>query len=119
MPESSGPPPDAGAPRPSRLDPSLIDDLARRTRKFLLELARDYVKRPVDELLGFILGRALAYLLAAALFITAAVFLLVGGVEGLKAAGVPPWISHLALGVVGLLGGLVALYAGRTRKSQS
>ena len=100
--------PEDSEPKP-RLDSSTIDELANRTKKFLTELARDYVKRPIDELLGWILRRAVAYLVAAALFITAAVFLLVGGVQGLTEAHVPPWVAYLALGVIGLIAGLIVL----------
>ncbi len=103
----------ADPPKKPLLDPAVVDDLAARTRKFLGEVARDYVKRPVEGLLRWVLGRAVAYLLAAALFITAAVFLLVGGVHGLREAGVPAWIAYLALGVVAILAGLILLRSSR------
>lgn len=96
-------------PRPPAVDRSTVDDLIDRTKKFLSSLAADYVKRPVDELLRWVLSRATAYLLAAAFFCTAAVFLMIAGVEGLKRAQVPGYLAYLALGVVGLIAGLIAL----------
>ena len=107
--------PEDSEPRP-RLDPSTVDDLADRTKRFFSDLARDYVRRPVDDLLRWILRRTVAYLVAAALFITAAVFLLVGGVEGLAAADVPSWVAYLSIGVLGLLAGVIVLYAGKPQR---
>lgn len=95
------------------LDPSTVDDLVNRTKKFLGEIATDYIKRPIDDLLRWILARAVSYLIAAAFFITAAVFLLIAGVEGLKKAEVPPWIAYLAIGVVGILAGLIVLRSSK------
>jgi hypothetical protein len=39
------------------------------------------------------------------MLVAATVFLLVAGVEGLKAASLPAWAAYLILGVVALLGG--------------
>lgn len=96
-------------PSPPPPGPPVLDDILRRSRKFLEEVARDYIRRPIDELFRWVLGRAISYLVAAALFVTAAVFLLVGGVEGLERAGVPRYGAYLALGVVGILSGLIVL----------
>ncbi len=97
------------------LEPSVVDDLFRRTRKFLGEIAHDYVKRPLDELFRWALGRAVAYIVAAGIFVTAAVFLLVAGVEGLKAWKVHPAWAYLALGLAGAVFGWVILRIGRPR----
>lgn len=96
-------------PRPPGPDRTAVDDLVGRTKGFLSEVATEYVKKPADELFRWVLGRATSYLVAAALFVTAAVFLMIAGVEGLKRANVPPSLAYLGLGVVGVLGGLIAL----------
>ena len=95
------------------LDPSILDDLLSRTRKFLREIADDYIKHPIEDLLRWTLGRVISYLVAAALFITAAVFLMVAGVEGLKEVGASPAWAYLGLGIVGLLAGILVLRATR------
>jgi len=97
------------------LEPSVVDDLVRRTRRFLGEIADDYVKRPLDDLFRWALGRAVAYLVAAGIFVTAAVFLLIAGVEGLKTLHVPPVWAYLALGLAGAISGWIVLRAGRPR----
>ena len=95
------------------LDPSVLDDLLSRTRTFLREIADDYVKRPIEGLLRWTMGRVIAYLVAAALFVTAAVFLMVAGVEGLRAAEVPIGWAYLGLGLAGILAGLIVLRVSR------
>lgn len=103
---------DDPATPPSPPPPS-VDDLLARTRRFFKDLADDYIKRPVDELLRWLLSRALAYLLAAAILATSVVFLLVGGVEALQRAHVEPWIAYLGVGTVGLLAGLAVIRIGK------
>jgi len=105
MAEAPGTPPPPG--------PSAVDDLVNRTRKFLGEIAHDYLKRPLDDLFRWALGRAVSYAVAAGLLITAVVFLLIAGVEGLKSARVHPAVAYLALGLVGVLSGLLVLRASR------
>jgi hypothetical protein len=90
-----------------------VDDLLARTQRFLKDVADDYVKRPVDKLLRWVLSRALVYLLAAAILATSVVFLLVGGVEALRRAQVEPWIAYLGVGAVGLLAGLAVIRIGK------
>ncbi len=94
----------------------VLDDLIRRTRSFLAEVAYDYLRRPLDDLLRWALGRAAVYLVAAGIFVTAAVLLLVAGVKGLESAGVSPALSHLALGLAGAAGAFALLRLGRPRK---
>lgn len=95
------------------LDASTIDDLVARTRGFLREIANDYIKRPIDDLLKWTLGRAIAYLVAAGFFVTAVVFLMIAGVEGLRAAEVSPVWAYLGSGIAGILAGLIVLRATR------
>jgi len=91
---------------------SLFDELLNRSRGFLAGLLADYVKRYVDELLRWMLGRAVRYVVAAGLFIMAAAFLLLGGAKGLIVSGLPPYLAYLAIGAVSLLAGLVTLKCG-------
>ena len=98
------------------LDSSIIDDLLSRTRTFLREIADDYIKHPIEDLLRWTLGRVISYLVAAALFITAAVFLMVAGVEGLKLANVPVAWAYLGLGLSGILAGLIVIRTSRPPK---
>jgi hypothetical protein len=90
-------------------DASIVDDLLSRTRHFLKGVIADYLKRSIEEFLGWMMGRVARYVLAASLFIMAAAFLLVGGGEGLIIAGLPPYLAHLLIGAVSLLAGLVTL----------
>ena len=94
------------ARRTSSRDPSVVDDLMGRTRRFLGGMIADYLKRSVDDVLQWILGRAMRTAVSTALFILAAAFLLFGGAESLIVWGVPPHLSHLAIGATSLLAGL-------------
>ena len=93
---------------PSR-DPSMVDELLDRSRQFLSGMIADYMKRSVDDLLRWILGRAVRYAVSTALFIMAAAFLLLSGAESLIFLGVPPHLAHLAIGATSLLAGLGTL----------
>jgi len=86
-----------------------MDELMDRTRQFLTGMVADSVKRAVDELLGWILGRTLRYAISSALFIMAAAFLLLGGAKGLIVSGLPPYLAYLAIGAASLLAGFVTL----------
>jgi len=88
---------------------TLVDELMDRTRQFLGGMIADYVKRSVDDLLRWILGRAVRYALSTALFIMAAAFLLLGGAKGLIVSGLPPHLAYLAVGAASLLAGLITL----------
>ena len=94
--------------KPSR-DPSLVDELLDRSRRFLGDMIADYAKRSVDDLLRWILGRTVRYALSTALFIMAAAFLLLGGAKGLIVSGLPPHFAYMAIGAASLLAGLVTL----------
>ena len=89
--------------------PSIVEELLSRTRHFMTDAIGDYLKRYIDDLLRWILSRAVRHVISAALFVMAAVFLLLGGFEGLIVSGVPRYLAHLAMGVASLLAGLVAL----------
>lgn len=89
--------------------PTMLEDLMARTRHFLTGMLADHLKRSVDEVLRWLLSRAMRYAIMTALFIMAAGFLLLGASEGLILAGMPLYLVHLAVGVASLLAGLVFL----------
>lgn len=96
-------------------EPSVLEDLLLRTRRFLAGAARDCLRRPVDDFLRRVLGRAAAHLVAAGLLVAAAVFLLIGGMSGLRAAGVHPALAWAAMGAAAALGGWAVLGSARGR----
>ena len=106
---------DEPKPKPA-LDASTVDDLANRTKSFFGDIARDYVRKPIDELLSYILHRATAYLVAASIFVAAAVFLMVGLAGGLEELHVPAWAAALTVGSVGILAGMIVLGSAREKK---
>jgi hypothetical protein len=90
-------------------EPSVIDELLHRSRQFVAGMVADYAKRSVDDLLRWMLGRAVRYSVSAALFILAAAFLLLGGAQGLIVSGLPPYLAYLAMGATSLLAGIAGL----------
>ena len=85
--------------------PSVVDRIARAMageslRRFILRLRKD-VLRTFDRASA----RAVACLVAAALFITAVVLLVNAGILGLVAAHVPPAAAYLGIGLLALVGG--------------
>jgi hypothetical protein len=89
--------------------PSIVDELLARTRHFLAGMIADYVKRSCDDILRWMMGRVARYAISTALFIMASAFLLMGGAEGLIAAGLPRYLAHLAIGSASVLAGLLTL----------
>jgi hypothetical protein len=89
--------------------PTIVDRIARA-------MAGDYLRRFVlrlrkDALRAFDLAsaRAVACLVAAALFVTAAVLLVNAGLLGLVAIHVPPAVAYLAIGILALIGGWLVI----------
>jgi hypothetical protein len=95
--------------------PSMVEDLLSRAREFVAGMIADTAKRSVEDLLRWILGRAVLYAVSAALFIMAAAFLLWGATQALLTAGLPSYGSYLVVGLTGLLAGLVTLKCGAQR----
>jgi hypothetical protein len=84
--------------------PSVVDRIARAMagdflRRMLLRLHRDML-RAFDRASA----RAVACLVAAALFIIAAVLLVNAGLLGLIAIHVPPALAYLGIGILALIG---------------
>ena len=95
--------------------PSILEDLLRRSRAFVEGVIADHFKASVDRVLDWTLRRVITSLVASAFFVTAVVFLLVAGTEGLKQVGAPPWVAYLSLAFVGALGGGLLLRRPKER----
>ena len=89
--------------------PSIVDRIVR-------SMAGDFLKKFVHRLHKDVLqvidrasARAVACLVAAALFIAAVVLLLNAGLLGLVAIHVPPAAAYLGVGVLALIGGWLVI----------
>jgi hypothetical protein len=85
------------------------DAVVARLKVTLAGPAGDFLRDELPRYAHWAGRRSLDYALAAILFCLAAVFLLIGTVLGLQAAGVEPFATYLVSGMVALGGGLVFL----------
>jgi hypothetical protein len=91
--------------------PSMVDRVARAMaggyfRRFILRLRKDAL-----QAFRLASARAVACLVAAALFITAVVLLVNAGILGLVAIHVPPPAAYLGIGILALIGGWLVIRA--------
>jgi len=93
----------------TQLAAQFADALAQRLKVTLAQPAAEVLRQQVPGYAHWAGRRTLDYVLSATLFCLAAVFLLVGGVLGLKEAGVPDFASYLAGSLVAFVGGWVFL----------
>ncbi len=78
-----------------------IESLADRTKRFLSEVVADWIKLPIAEVGRWIKGRVTPYVIGLVLVSAGAVFLLVGGIQGLQSIPrMPPWVPYLGMGAV-------------------
>lgn len=89
--------------------PSVLEELLAKSRSFIEGVIADRIKASLERFFERVTQRIIACLVASVLFGTAAVFLLVAGMEGLKQAGLPLWAAYLSLGLVGALGGVLLI----------
>ena len=94
---------------------SVVDDLIRRTKEFLAGTAADSAERFVGPMFRGATSRVTSHLVAASIFGASAVFLMIAGSEGLKTAGLAPWLAYLTLGLVGVLSASVVLLRAKSR----
>jgi len=94
--------------------PSVLEDLLARSRSFIEGLIADRLKASLERFFERMTRRVVACLVASVLFGTAAVFLLIAGLEGLKQAGLPGWAAYLSLGLVGALAGSLLIHHHET-----
>ena len=99
--------------RPGR--DSFMEDMLRSAGRSLGGGLVTRLREAVQDGVRQILRRLTTGALGTSMLITAAVFLLVAGVEGLKAASLPPWAAYLILGSVALVGGGLLLLKSRSR----
>lgn len=87
-------------------------------RTWLSETLKDTFEHAARPTLRWALSIARAYLLAAALAVTTAVFILSSLVHVLIGVGVPPWAAHLMMAGAAALAAFL-FYRGASRKSLS
>jgi hypothetical protein len=100
----------------AEVSPSILEELHRKVHELVRGMMADRLRASAERALDWTFRRVLTYLTAAAFFVTAAVFALLAGMEGLKQAGAPPWAAHLALGLGGALAGAMLLHGIRNRE---
>ena len=88
-----------------RGDRALLEELLRDAGSSLLNGFGARVSASLRDLLRSATRRAARATAGVALLGASLVFLLVAGVEGLKAASLPPSAAYLCMGVLGLIGG--------------
>ena len=96
---------------------SFLEDLLRSAGRSmgggLIARLKEAVRDGVQE----IVRRLTTGTVGLSMLVVASVFLLIAGVEGLKAASLPSWAAYLILGGVALLGGGILLLNTRSRSS--
>jgi hypothetical protein len=85
------------------------DVLLAQVREALTEPVARAARDEVPEYARWVGGRVIDYARAGTVFCVAAVFLLVGTVQGLQEAGLPPYLTHLLGGLLGVATGLIFL----------
>lgn len=89
--------------------PTVLERIARTVAGGALKRFALGIRKEVLRTFDRASARAVACLVAAALFIAAMVLLVHAGLLGLLAAQVPPVIAYLGLGVLALVGGWLML----------
>ncbi len=90
-----------------RIEASFLDGLLRDLSRSLLDGFVDRIEGTARDIVGWSLKKLLFSAIAVGLLVTAVVFLLIAGVEGLREASLPPSLAHLCVGTVGLLAGIL------------
>jgi len=96
-----------------RIEASFLDDLLKVLSKSMFNGLAERVEDGARGLLDWSLKKLALTLVAIGITVTAAVLLLIAGVEGLIQASVPSWVAYLIAGVVGLGIGLPMLLVKR------
>lgn len=89
-----------------RIEASFLDDLFRDLTRAMVNGMVDRVEGSARNLVGWSLRKLALATVGVGLTIAALVLILVAGVEGLRAASLPPWLAYLCAGVVGLASGI-------------
>ena len=96
-----------------RIEASFLDDLLKVLSKSMFNGLAERVEDGARSLLDWSLKKLALTLVAIGIVVTAAVLLLIAGVEGLIQASVPSSLAYLIAGVVGLGIGLAMLLMKR------
>jgi len=96
--------------------PSVLEELLAKSRSFIEGVIADRIKASLERFFERMTHRVVACLVASVLFGTAAVFLLIAGMEGLKQAGLPLWAAYLSWGLVAALGGVLLIHKPADRR---
>jgi len=96
-----------------RIEASFFDDLLKALSKSMFNGLAERVEDGAREVLTWSLKKLALTLIAIGITITAAVLLLIAGVQGLIQASVPSSLAYLIAGVVGLGVGLPLLLIKR------
>lgn len=99
---------------PDPATPTLLEDLIRRTRQFVAGAAVDCVQSLVGNFVRKAIAQMTSHLVAALILGASAVFLMIAGAEGLRSAGLAPWLADLLLGLAGLAAGGTLLLCSRS-----
>jgi len=96
-----------------RIEASFLDDLLKVLSKSMFNGLAERMEDGARGLLDWSLKKLALTLVAIGITVTAAVLLLIAGVEGLIQASVPSSVAYLIAGVVGLGIGLTLLLMKR------
>ncbi|HYT90703.1 MAG TPA: hypothetical protein VEL76_18490 [Gemmataceae bacterium] len=83
--------------------------LLAQVREALTEPVARAAREDFPEYARWLGGRVIDYTRAATVFCVAAIFLMVGGVQGLQQAGMPPYLTYFLGGLAGMAAGLIFL----------
>lgn len=86
-----------------------LEALLRSVARALAGGAADRFRESLLQAFRRVFRAAATGAVGTAMLIAAAVFLLIGGVEGLKAASLPSWAAYLVLGLTALAAGAFLL----------
>jgi len=96
-----------------RIEASFLDDLLKVLSKSMFNGLAERIEDGARGLLDWSLKKLALTLVAIGITVTAAVLLLIAGVEGLIRASVPSSVAYLIAGVVGLGIGITLLLLKR------
>lgn len=92
-----------------RIEASLFDGIFKDLGHFMANGITSRLEQGAQDVFRWMMGRLALQLVGFGVVVVGVIFLLVAGIEGLKAASVPPAVAHLIAGVTGLATGLLLL----------
>lgn len=92
-----------------RIEASFLDGFLKELAHSLFNGAAGRLEEGAKDVLSWFMARLALNVIALGVTVTAVLLLLVAGIEGLKAASIPPALAYLIAGGVGLITGLLML----------